>query len=98
MATQRLLERLLPAKAKEMGMSVEDLRALISPGDMDTTATVFSADDDVSDVEIDADDVPASPPVPIASPMGHSERLCVVRVATLNGGGDDDKQVTRLVF
>ena len=32
------------------------------------------------------------------SALGHSERLCLVRVATLNGGEDDDKQVTRLVF
>ena len=29
--------------------------------------------------------------------LGHSERLCLVRVATPNGGEDDGKQLTRRV-
>ena len=55
MATPRLLERLLPAMAAEAGISVAELRELMIPVDMDTTADVSSAEDDVSDVEIDAD-------------------------------------------
>ena len=60
MANARLLERLLPAMAAEAGISVAELRELMIPVDMDTTADVSSAEDDVSDVEIDADDGAAS--------------------------------------
>ena len=67
MATPCLRERPLLAQANEIGISVEALRALMSPGDMDTTAEVSSADNDVSDVKIDADDAPASPPAPISA-------------------------------
>ena len=83
MANARLLERLLPAMAAEAGISVAELRELMIPVDMDTTADVSSAEDDVSDVEIDADDGAASPPAPIASPLrvsggSHAERVRAV--------------------
>ena len=52
MANARLLERLLPAMAAEAGISVAELRELMIPVDMDTTADVSSAEDDVSDILI----------------------------------------------
>ena len=52
MANARLLERLLPAMAAEAGISVAELRELMIPVDINTTADVSSAEDDVSDVEI----------------------------------------------
>ena len=79
MANARLLERLLPAMAAEAGISVAELRELMIPVDMDTTADVSSAEDDVSDVEIDADDGAASPPASVAparvrrEPCGESQ-------------------------
>ena len=91
MANARLLERLLPAMAAEAGISVAELRELMIPVDMDTTADVSSAEDDVSDVEIDADDGAASPPAPIASPLrvsggSHTERVrAVIESRTSHG-------------
>ena len=91
MANARLLERLLPAMAAEAGISVAELRELMIPVDMDTTADVSSAEDDVSDVEIDVDDGAASPPAPIASPLrvsggSHTERVrAVIESRTSHG-------------
>ena len=91
MANARLLERLLPAMAAEAGISVAELRALMIPVDMDTTADVSSAEGDVSDVEIYADNGAASPPAPIASPLrvsggSHAERVrAVIKSPTSHG-------------